>query len=36
MEYWTTTAGEGDGIGGALTKREDPATSLMCYIEVET
>ncbi len=35
VEYWPTTAGEGDGIGGALTKRSDDAPSLMFYIEVD-
>ncbi len=34
VEYWTTTAGEGDGIGGALAKRSDDVPSLMFYIEV--
>jgi hypothetical protein len=35
MEYWTTDAGEGDGIGGALTKRDDDSSSLMFYISVD-
>jgi predicted enzyme related to lactoylglutathione lyase len=35
VEYWTTTAGEGDGIGGALTTRSDDVPSLMFYIEVD-
>ena len=35
LEYWTTAAGDGDGIGGALTKRDDPASGLMFYISVE-
>ena len=35
MEYWTTTAGEGDGIGGALTTREEGSTGLMFYISVD-
>ena len=35
VEYWTTTAGEGEGIGGALTKRSDDVASLMFYIDVD-
>jgi predicted enzyme related to lactoylglutathione lyase len=35
VEYWTTTAGEGDGIGGALTKRSDDVPALMFYIQVD-
>lgn len=35
IEYWTMTGGEGDGIGGALTKRSDDIRSLMFYIDVE-
>lgn len=35
VEYWTTDAGDGEGIGGALTKRSDDAPSLMFYIDVE-
>ena len=35
MEYWTTTAGEGDGIGGALTKRDESSPALIFYIEVD-
>jgi hypothetical protein len=35
LEYWTTAAGDGDGIGGALTERDDPASGLMFYISVE-
>lgn len=35
VEYWTTSAGEGDGIGGALTKRSTEVPSLMFYIEVD-
>ena len=31
----TTTAGQGDGIGGALTKRSDEVRSLMFYIDVD-
>ena len=34
-EYWTTAAGEGDGIGGALMKRTDESPALMFYIEVD-
>ncbi len=34
VDYWTTTAGEGEGIGGALTKRSADSPSLMFYIEV--
>ena len=35
VEYWTTAAGEGEGIGGALTRRSDDVPSLMFYIEVD-
>jgi predicted enzyme related to lactoylglutathione lyase len=35
MEYWTTTAGEGEGIGGALTRRGEGAQSLTFYIAVD-
>jgi uncharacterized protein len=35
VEYWTTAAGEGDGIGGALMKRTDDSRALMFYIEVD-
>ncbi|MGZ4718257.1 MAG: VOC family protein, partial [Acidimicrobiales bacterium] len=35
LDYWTTTAGEGDGIGGALTQRSDESSTLMFYIEVD-
>lgn len=35
IEYWTTSAGEGDGIGGALTKRSDDIPALMFYIAVD-
>lgn len=35
VEYWTTDAGEGAGIGGALTKRSDDAPALMFYIAVD-
>jgi predicted enzyme related to lactoylglutathione lyase len=35
VEYWTTEAGEGDGIGGALTKRNSDSPAIMFYIEVD-
>jgi len=35
VEYWTTEAGDGDGIGGALTKRGADSPSLMFYIAVD-
>ena len=35
LEYWTTEAGEGEGIGGALTKRSHDSPALMVYIAVE-
>ncbi len=35
VEYWTTEAGEGEGIGGALSKRSDDLPSLMFYIAVD-
>jgi predicted enzyme related to lactoylglutathione lyase len=35
LAYWTTTAGEGEGIGGALTQRDPQAPGLSLYIEVE-
>ena len=35
MEYWTTQAGEGEGIGGALTKRSEDIPALVFYIAVE-
>lgn len=35
VEYWTTEAGDGEGIGGALTKHSDDVPSLMFYINVE-
>ena len=34
-EYWTTEAGEGEGIGGALTKRSEDVPVLVFYIAVE-
>jgi predicted enzyme related to lactoylglutathione lyase len=35
LEYWTTPAGQGQGIGGALTKRDPQAPGLTLYIEVD-
>ena len=35
MEYWMTEAGEGEGIGGALTKRSQESPALMFYIAVD-
>lgn len=35
VEYWTTAAGDGEGIGGALTRRSDDVPTLMFYIEVD-
>ena len=35
MEYWMTEAGEGEGIGGALTKRSEDNPALMFYIAVD-
>lgn len=35
MEYWTTPGGDGEGIGGALTKRSAEAPALTFYIEVD-
>jgi uncharacterized protein len=34
MEYWSTAAGEGEGIGGALAKREGDS-SVTFYIAVD-
>lgn len=34
-EYWTTEAGEGEGIGGALTRRSSDSPFLVFYIDVE-
>lgn len=34
MEYWTTEAGQGEGIGGALVKRHAGAGVLTFYINV--
>jgi predicted enzyme related to lactoylglutathione lyase len=35
LEYWTTAAGEGEGIGGALTKRSEGSAGLTFYIAVD-
>jgi hypothetical protein len=35
LEYWTTSAGEGEGIGGALAKRDPQAPGLALYIAVD-
>lgn len=35
MEYWTTEAGSGEGIGGALVKRSEGAGVLTFYIQVD-
>ena len=35
MEYWTTTAGEGDGIGGAADEATRASPALIFYIEVD-
>ena len=35
LEYWTTEAGEGEGIGGALALRTDPSDGLMVYVAVD-
>lgn len=35
MEYWTTSAGEGEGIGGALTRRTADSPTLTFYIAVD-
>jgi predicted enzyme related to lactoylglutathione lyase len=35
MEYWTTTAGDGEGIGGALTRRGEGSAALTFYISVD-
>lgn len=34
MPFWSTAAGEGPGIGGALAQREPGSTGLMFYISV--
>jgi uncharacterized protein len=35
MEYWTTAAGEGEGIGGALTRRSAESPAITFYISVD-
>lgn len=35
MEYWTTKAGDGEGIDGALSKRSPESPVLMFYISVD-
>ncbi len=35
MDYWTTRAGDGEGIDGALTRREEPGHGLRFYISVD-
>lgn len=35
MEYWTTAAGEGEGIGGALTRRSPENPEVIVYISVD-
>jgi predicted enzyme related to lactoylglutathione lyase len=35
LEYWTTLPAEGDGIGGALTKRSADSPSLVFYVAVD-
>lgn len=35
MEYWTTTGGSGDGIGGGLTRRSTDAPVVTFYISVD-
>lgn len=35
LDYWTTEAGEGPGIGGALAKRDEESQGLVFYIEVD-
>lgn len=35
MEYWMTSAGEGEGIGGALSKRSQDVPGLLFYIAVD-
>lgn len=34
MEYWTTTGGGGDGIGGGLTRRNAESPAVTFYISV--
>lgn len=35
MEYWTTTGGAGDGIGGGLTRRNADAPVVTFYVSVD-
>ena len=35
MDYWTTNAGEGEGIGGGLTRRSEDSPTLTFYIAVD-
>jgi predicted enzyme related to lactoylglutathione lyase len=35
MDYWTTADRPGDGIGGALGRREEPAETVTIYIGVD-
>lgn len=35
VEYWTMAPIDGDGIAGALTRRNDESPSLMFYIDVD-
>ncbi len=35
MEYWTTTGGEGEGIGGALSIRSPQAPAPTFYVSVD-
>lgn len=35
MDYWSVTAGEGEGIDGALLKRDDASPGLLVYIHVD-
>jgi len=35
IEYWTTEAGTGEGIGGALTRRGPDSPSLTFYLAVD-
>lgn len=35
VQYWTTTAGDGDGIGGGLTMRSDESPVVTFYINVD-
>jgi hypothetical protein len=35
MDYWTTAERPGDGIGGALGRREQPGEAVTIYIDVD-